>query len=248
MDPRPPIDAAGEPSPDGKSRTLVLGDDRSVHADRAWLWINNQRWPGWRVDVVSASPPSRPWTAESALELVPYEPESPREATEESGIAAIRHLQSDADARLVLEACTEADLLVLGPRGSSGLQAAYMGSVVDHAIRHACVPVAVTTTPNRASRILVCTDGSEGAEHAVQELAGLPLAAGADQIAVVGVAHVGIYDPRPEIDAAVDRAVEMLADFEPEAVRIHTDGDVVSAVYAQIVSGRFTCWCSAPGA
>lgn len=234
MDPRPPF--AISPSPRGSQPgpNLVFGDDRSLQADRAWLWINNQRWPNWHVDVVTASPPSSPWTSGRKLELQPWEPDAPRLATAGTGIASVRHLKTDADARVTLEACTDANLVVIGPRGTSGIQAAYLGSVMDHVIRHARVPVLVTTMPDPAKRILVCTDGSKEAEHAVETVAALPLAQDAEQMAVTGVATVGIYDPRPEIDQAVDRAVEMLAEFEPEGVKVHTDGDTVGAVYAQI--------------
>ena len=38
-------------------RTLVFGDDGSPAADVAWLFINNHRWPGWRLEVVTAHMP-----------------------------------------------------------------------------------------------------------------------------------------------------------------------------------------------
>lgn len=239
MDPRPPFEDSTVPKDSQPVRNLVFGDDRSLQADRAWLWINNQRWPNWNIDVVTASAPSSPWTNTGrAIELETWEPDSPRLTTEVTGVARVRHLKTDADARVVLGACTDADLLVVGPRGSSGIQAAYLGSVMDYVIRHARVPVLVTAVPDAATRILVCTDGSPEAENAIETVAALPLAQDAEQMAVVGVATVGIYDPRPEIDKAVDRAAQMLSAFEPEAVKIHTDGDAVGAVYSQIVELR----------
>lgn len=234
VDPRPPAESGT--SQDG--RTLVFGDDRSPHADRAWLWINNQRWPGWSVDVLTASSPSSRWTGDEPVEIESWEPDSPRSAGGSSQIDSVRHLRSAADARLALDACSDANLLVVGPRGSSGIQAAYLGSTVDHIVRHAPAPVLVATTPNPATRIMVCTDGSAVAEHAVETLAALPLTADAEHLAVTGVASVGIYDPRPQIDEAVERSVQKLADFEPEALRVHTDGDVVSAIYAQVLERR----------
>lgn len=220
-------------------RNLVFGDDRSLQADRAWLWINNQRWPNWHVDVVTASAPSSPWANTGReIKLQAWDPEAPRPATQGTGIAGIRHLSTEADARVALTACTDADLLVIGPRASSGIQAAYLGSVMDYVIRHAPVPVLITTVPNPANRILVCTDGSEEAERAIETVAALPLAHDAEQMVVVGVATVGIYDPRPEIDAAVDRGVQMLSEFNAEGIRIHTDGDAVGAVYSRLVDMR----------
>lgn len=239
MDPRPPITTSPAPEDSQPGKNLVFGDDRSLQADRAWLWINNQHWPGWHVDVITASAPSSPWTNTGRkIKLEPWEPESPRTPAEGTGIASVRHLTAEADARVVLGACTDTDLLVIGPRGTTGIQAAYTGSVMDYVIRHARTPVLITTIPNPATRILVCTDGSKEAEYAIETLAALPFAQSAEQLAVVGVATVGIYDPRPEIDQAVDRAVEMLAELEPEGIKIHTDGDAVGAVYSQIVELR----------
>ena len=38
-------------------RTVVFGDDSSLAADIAWLFINSQRWPGWRLEVIAAHRP-----------------------------------------------------------------------------------------------------------------------------------------------------------------------------------------------
>ena len=35
---------------------LVFGDDGSSGADVAWLWVNEQVWPGWRIEVVAVEP------------------------------------------------------------------------------------------------------------------------------------------------------------------------------------------------
>lgn len=42
-----------------EARHPVFGDDGSAAADVVWLWINNHRWPGWRISVVTAHHP--PW-------------------------------------------------------------------------------------------------------------------------------------------------------------------------------------------
>lgn len=37
--------------------TLVFGDDGSLGADRAWLWITQQHWADWHLDILSCHLP-----------------------------------------------------------------------------------------------------------------------------------------------------------------------------------------------
>ena len=56
-------------------RTILFGDDGSSGADLAWLWINSHRWPGWRIEVLTAIAPTGAVVSERPAP--PYEWESP---------------------------------------------------------------------------------------------------------------------------------------------------------------------------
>src|SRR5690606_7619077 len=96
-------------------RTLVFGDDGSSPADTAWLWINNHRWPGWRVVALTAvmpeiGPPVPPELAAPH----PWDPPEPRVALPSSGIATVEHARRVMDPRLALSTLDPApDLLVV---------------------------------------------------------------------------------------------------------------------------------------
>jgi nucleotide-binding universal stress UspA family protein len=213
---------------------IAFGDDGSSHADRAWLWLNNQRWEGWSVDVITAAPSrSDLWSDELPVELVEWTPDAPRQAFAESGLVAVRHLRSSADPRIVLESCTQASLVVVGPKGRHGLRNLFLGSTADHLLRYPPAPLVIATTPRPVLRALVCTDGSPSARHAVETFAQLPLADQADHVAVLGVATVGVgvdHDDRAEVYAGVDQAVELLAAHQPEAIREQGDGRIAATV------------------
>lgn len=210
---------------------IVFGDDHSAHADRAWLWINNQRWPGWAVDAVTAVPGREDLASdELPIHLDEWKPDSPRKAFVETGITSVRSLRSSADPRLVLDSCHDASLVVVGPKGAHGLRNLFLGSTADHLLRQPPAPLVIATTPRQVTRVLVCTDGSPNAQRAVEVFSQLPLAADADHIAVIGVATVGIYDDRDEIYKGVDAAAEVLSGLNPEPIRVQSEGDIAGTV------------------
>lgn len=218
---------------------IVFGDDHSTHADRAWQWINGQRWPGWSVDVVTAVRDHRDRRGdEQAVHLEEWQPDAPRTASAEAGIATVRHLRSTADSRVTLGSVTYASLLVVGPKGVHGVQQLFVGSTAEHLLRHSPAPLVIATAPTPATRVLVCTDGSPSARRAVQAFAGLPLAADADHVTVVGVGTVGMYDDCDEIFAGVDAAAEALAALGPETARVQSEGNIAGAVLDQIFALR----------
>jgi len=106
----------------------------------------------------------------------------------------------------------EADLIVVGAQGLRGLERFLLGSVARNVAKHARCPVLVARdVAHDLQRVVVATDGSEHARHALQFAARLPLPAGAG---CVVASVVRPYAPFPgllptdraEFDAAV-RAV-----------------------------------------
>ena len=100
------------------TRLLAFGDDGSAGADVAWLWINEQRWAGWNLEVLSATlPPIGPPPGEAAAEPRRWTPPQPRPVFADAGFSEVSYLHADADPRYVLATRTRCDLLVVGARG-----------------------------------------------------------------------------------------------------------------------------------
>src|SRR5687768_15222632 len=107
--------------------TVVLGDDRSPSSDLALSWIEKQRWPGWRLEIVQAEmPPFGPPPPPEESELHEWQPPQPRTVSPEAEFAEVVHLTAKADPRLVL--LRPVDLLVIGPRGKGMLKSLHLGS------------------------------------------------------------------------------------------------------------------------
>lgn len=207
---------------------IVFGDDGSSHGDRAWLWINNQRWPGWAVDVVTAQPRRGDIvTDDMAVRLEPWQPDVPRFPDPRAGLGEIRHLHSSSDPRLVLASRDDATLMVVGTRGAGGrARAMFLGSTVGHLLHAPPAPLLVASTSNPASRVLVCTDGSAAAQHGVETFAALPLADSAVEVWIIGVDDTDAIDSDSDVDRGIKQAAETLAYLHPKTIRAQTDSDV----------------------
>jgi nucleotide-binding universal stress UspA family protein len=171
---------------------LVFGDDGSRGADVAWLWVCNHRWPGWRAEVLTSTPePFPPASWDHAPEPAEWESPHPRRAGD-SELAAVRHLSAAMDPRLLLGDRRDADLLVVGPRGLSRVEALMLGSTTEWLLHHPPAPMAVVRSAAPVRRAVVCVDGSVHAQAAVEAFARLPWASDSEAT-VLGVDH-GVTD------------------------------------------------------
>ncbi len=155
-------------------RLLIFGDDHSPHADVAWLWINNHRWRGWHLQVITAEPvfPPRP-DPDLSPDLQPWTPPNSRHPFADAGFAACEHLHSNDDPRITLSGHTS-DLTVVGTRGLGHVKGLLLGSTADDLLHHPFNPVAFIRHADPARHILVGVDTSEPSRHGVEVLAGLP--------------------------------------------------------------------------
>lgn len=188
-----------------QQKVLVFGDDGSVGADVAWLWINNHVWPGWRVDVVHVlplAPGAPPPPAEGELhETLPQEPR-----VYLPGGLDVRHLTARADPRAVLGGLGDASVMVIGARGKGLLKALHLGSTAEWLLQCPPAPLLIVRSARPVQRILVCVDGSPHAWRAVEVLSEMPFVDGADvAVLSVGPAH-------QPLSADVARAAELLAE------------------------------------
>jgi nucleotide-binding universal stress UspA family protein len=185
---------------------ITFGDDGSAGADTAWGWVTAQRWPGWTVDVIRVSDPDP--RLESLYMHDPLheiaDPENPRTAPADVGLAGIRHLTTAFDRRVILEE-SEGDLLIVGARGRGVLKSMHLGSTVEWLMRTPRTPLVVARQAEPVRGVVACVDGSAHADTAVDVLARMPWLAG------VTVSVLTVTDDEESAGDAVERAVARLA-------------------------------------
>ncbi|NUT36641.1 MAG: universal stress protein [Hamadaea sp.] len=135
----------------------VVGVDGSTGSLCALRWaVHEAHLHGGTVHALMAYD----WAGTEAALLAGLGPEGERRRAEEILEAAVTEVRREyadvpisAEALLgkpalkLVEAATEADLLVVGSRGHSHLRQAVLGSVSEACIRHARCPVVVVPTP-----------------------------------------------------------------------------------------------------
>lgn len=200
------MQAAPPREPDRTAPRLVVGDDGSPAADVVWLWVNNHRWPGWRISVVSARLPEiGPPVGTERATLHPWEPPHPRQFFTGDEVE-VEHLFAEIDPRLALDSCRDAALVAVGPRGRGLLKHLHIGSTTEWLIgaRRPLAPVVVVRSARATKDVLLCTDGSDHARAALEALLALPW------LTTCRVGVLGVDDRRNQTEAAVARAVAVL--------------------------------------
>lgn len=220
-------------------RTIVFGDDRSAGADLAWLWINDQVWPGWQVDVVTIPETELgPPHVFGSVETVEWQPSDPRRVVPAAGLADVRHLTATADPRVVLGGRTDADLLVVGATGRGFLKRwLHLGSTTEWLLHSPPTTTVVARSGRAVHRVLVGVDGSVPARRALDAFVSLPWA-GDTEVVVVGVDD-GWVRPQPAVadasallaGAGIEHRVDMprgrATDVLMECIRAHRPDLVV---------------------
>lgn len=194
---------------------LVVGDDGSAAADVVWLWVDNHRWSGWRISVLTAAvPEAGPPVGAVRATPHPWEPPHPRELLGADDVP-VEHLLAEADPRLALDSCADASLVAIGPRGRGVLKHLHLGSTAEWLIsyRRPLAPVVVVRSARRTRDVLLCVDGSDHARSAAECLATLPWATDC-HVQVLGVNARGL-----DTTSAVDEAAELLTSSGVREVR-----------------------------
>lgn len=168
---------------------LVFGDDGSKGSDVAWLWVNNQPWPGWRLDIVHATlPPVGAPPPPARAELHEADTDDGRKFLGDS--VDVRHLTAQADPREVLGGLAGVSLMVVGARGRGLFKALRLGSTSDWLLQCPPSPLVIVRAGGPVRTVVACVDGSIHARRAVTALAALPLIAGA-KVIVLSVGPAG---------------------------------------------------------
>ncbi|MEX2100132.1 MAG: universal stress protein [Acidimicrobiia bacterium] len=172
----------------GTHRRLVFGDDGSRGADIAWLWINSHTWSGWSLDVLTgAEPPYPPSSWGVAAVLEPWESPWGRKYSDPSELDTLAYLHAATDPRLLLDAQSDADLVVVGHSGLGHLRSLWMGSTTEWLLHHPTAPLAIARSGAPVRKVLCCVDGSAHAARALDAFAALPLAADVAEVTVLAV-------------------------------------------------------------
>lgn len=201
---------------------LVVGDDGSAAADVIWLWVNNHRWPGWRISVVSAKVPQvGPPVGAARTTLHPWEPPHPRQLFTADDVE-VEHLFAEMDPRLALDSCADAALVAVGPRGRGPLKHLHIGSTTEWLLgaRRPLAPLVVVRSAKVTKDVLFCADGSAHARSALEALMSLPW------LTTCRVSVLGVNDGRNMTEAAVEQAVAVLREHGAG----HVEHDVIEAL------------------
>jgi len=151
------------------TKLLTFGDDSSVSADVAWLWINCHEWPNWRLDVITAEKSETFRVGNEHATLQPWEPTHPRTPFTESQITDFTSLSGEIDPRLALS--RPADLLVIGRRGKGLAKFLHLGSTAEWLLAHPPAPMLIARRGRSTRSAVVCADGSKHAAVAAATLA-----------------------------------------------------------------------------
>jgi nucleotide-binding universal stress UspA family protein len=195
---------AGGP-PEGNGPVLVFGDDGSPSADVAWLWINNQHWPGWGIRVVtgdSAPPPAASWGVPPHAE--PWTPPWGRRYFDADELSSVDYVRVDADPRLVLDEQPDAGLVVVGRRGVGPVEGFFDVSTTDWLLQYPSHPLVLARSAAVVRRVTCCVDGSDHATAALVAAARLPALADAE------VTLLSVDDGHVDTDAAIAHALDLL--------------------------------------
>ncbi len=184
------------------SRTMVFGDDSSVSADIAWLWVNCHAWPSWRVEVIHATDPGVVPASPVRPQPRVWTPANPRRAFAEADLEEVLLLSVDEDPRVAL--LRPADLLVIGPRGRGILKAMHLGSTAEWLMAGPVTPLVVARHGRPTRSAVICHDGSANAAAATQALCRMPW------VADVSVTVVAVKDGVADVDTAISTATKSL--------------------------------------
>ena len=146
----------------GDAMNVIVGVDSSTFSDAAIRHVSEAAWPkGTSFLVISAVAPvfiapGEALAPQAIANYVEQQEQFYKRVAEEAaarlrgaGLVA-RGIMKRGDPRIVLEETArseQADLVVVGTHGRSGIKKLFLGSVADHVVTHAPCPVLVVKTP-----------------------------------------------------------------------------------------------------
>ena len=207
---------------------LVLADDGTDPSTRAWDWVRSQSWPDWSIEAVTADEEDIVWGEPAQTE--PWTPTWNRDPGDIRG-NEVHFLRSHVDPRAMLAGREDAQLIVVGLRTESHLEALVSGSTTEWLLHHPPAPLVVAINTNPVRSVLICVDGSAHALAALNAFANLPLSAEASAVTVLAV-----DDGRANANDAIEDAAAQLAPNDIEAQRVVVPGSPTQAILDYVVA------------
>jgi len=185
---------------------ILLAVDASTASDSAIDVVATRPWPaGSTIEVFSVVEPAHVWSVPSLVEGLRQASEdyvhSAAERLRGRGMPASTRVAFGEPKSAIVDRAGEigADLIVVGSRGTVGLQQLLLGSVANAVARFAPCSVEIVREaedrpPLEGMRILLATDGSESSQFAARSIAGRPWPA-ATQVRIYSVVelHVPLF-------------------------------------------------------
>ncbi len=166
----------------GNSRRIVVGVDESAGAAAALRWaVAESELDGAGVTALLAWD----WLDQHRLAGNDFDPkyneDAARQALAQCVTAALgtdlaarveTRVVCDLAAPALLDASEGSDLMVVGARGTGGFAGLLLGSVAQHCLHHASIPIAIirpdSAAQPAAARIVVAVDGSATSQRALK--------------------------------------------------------------------------------
>lgn len=162
---------------DPASPLAVVGDDGSAAAEIVWDWVSSHVWDGWRIEVVTADEGDIVWGA--PVRGDPWTPSWQRKGTP-AGAETVRYFKYACDPRAMFAERTEASLLVVGRHKRDERARVFLGSTSEWLLQHPPAPLVLVGRTDPLSDVVVCVDGSDHAEAALQSFLSLPESSSCD--------------------------------------------------------------------
>jgi len=134
-----------------------------------------------------------------------------------------RVIEHEDPAETVLRAAKdeEYDLIVMGNRGETEVEAFSLGSTAEKVSRHAECPVLIAKQKTQISKILVAIDGSESAEKALEHVVQLAKKHKA-KVTLLNVGESKLFDFKPKVVKEVGERVLSDAASKVKGLKLNT--------------------------
>ncbi len=134
-----------------------------------------------------------------------------------------RVIEHEDTAETVLQVAKdeEYDLVAMGNRGETEVEAFSLGSIAEKVSRHAECPVLIAKQKTQISKILVAVDGSESAEKALEDVVQLAKKHKA-KVTLLNVGESKLFDFKPKVVKEVGERVLSDAASKVKGLKLNT--------------------------
>jgi nucleotide-binding universal stress UspA family protein len=226
------------------TKVILVGVDETPESQIALRWaVDAAQTGGMAVRVLRAYlPQASQWPAIGAEGYIPATPVDQYQAELDASVAFVRDrlgyeagsgwLACERAAEAILAEAPLAELVVLGSKARTKLEAAVLGSVATAVTARATCPVVVVRGTPGSGAILVGTDGSTDSERALEFAFEHATRVGAP------LSVVYCWQPHGRREGAVEDTDALLQDWLAESMAVYRDKYPAVTVRTKVVEGR----------